>query len=180
MIWKSPLRFVNLITIVVLVWLHWRGSENQGQAKILSDGRVEFPPSSFAAAAWLAIVAPSVLAAIGAWRHGLHEPRDFWTTAGVWLIAFLEIVSFPGTIVVTRDGLEQVYWLQWNRCIRWSDIVEIKTGKGGGTVSITSTEGTKIVHTGQLADRPRLLLELKRHCGSELPRDFPREPLGDA
>jgi hypothetical protein len=38
------------------------------------------------------------------------------------------------------------------------------------------SEGTKIVHNRVLPDRPRLLSELRLHCGDELPSDFPREP----
>jgi hypothetical protein len=44
-------------------------------------------------------------------------------------------------------------------------------------VTVTGKDGTKIIHSPMLADRPRFLLELKRHCGEELPPDFPREPI---
>jgi hypothetical protein len=92
------------------------------------------------------------------------------------MIAF----TFPDTIIVKADGLEQIAWLRRRRQIRWADIVEINTGEKGRTVSIIGADGTKIVHSRQLPDRPRLLMELKKHCGENLPSDFPREPgVGD-
>lgn len=87
------------------------------------------------------------------------------------------VAEFPGTIVITADGLEQVHWLWKNKLIQWSEIEEINTGEKSRAVTITATNGTKIVHSRQLPDRPRLLFELKQHCGENLPPDFPREPI---
>ena len=50
-----------------------------------------------------------------------------------------------------------------------------QTGEKSRTVTITGADGIKIVHSRQLPDRPRLLWELKQHCGEQLPADFPRE-----
>jgi hypothetical protein len=83
--------------------------------------------------------------------------------------------SFPETIIVKADGLEQVSWLWKNKRIHRSDIVEINTGEKSRTVTITSADGTRIVHSRQLPDRQRLLAELKHHCGENPPSDFPRE-----
>jgi hypothetical protein len=91
--------------------------------------------------------------------------------------ALFIIFDFPGTIVVTRDGLEQKYWFHKRKRILWKEIVEIETCVLNEAVKITSMDGTKIVHSYLLADRLRLLLELKQHCGEELPPDFPREPI---
>jgi hypothetical protein len=44
-------------------------------------------------------------------------------------------------------------------------------------VTIIGADGTKIIHSRQLPDRPRLLMELKIHCAEKLPSDFPREPI---
>jgi hypothetical protein len=62
----------------------------------------------------------------------------------------------------------------------WKNIVEINTGEKSRTVAITSSDGTEIVHSDLLVDRPRMLLELKQHCGENLPPDFPREPLAQS
>ncbi len=42
---------------------------------------------------------------------------------------------------------------------------------------MTGADGTKIIDPRKLADRPRLLLELKQYCGEKLPPAFPREPV---
>lgn len=85
--------------------------------------------------------------------------------------------SFPATIILSTDGLQQVSWLWKDKRIGWSEIVEINTGEKSRTVTVTGADGTKIVHSRQLSDRPRLISELKHHCGHSLPQDFPQEPV---
>jgi hypothetical protein len=71
----------------------------------------------------------------------------------------------------------QISWPGRNRRIRWAEIAEINTGEKSRTVTITGGNGTKIIHTRSLPDRPRLLMELKHYCGENLPPDFPRETI---
>lgn len=175
MIWRYALRYANLASIAVLVWLHVKGFENHEPAEVLSDGRVEFPPNRLRFATWLIAVAIPAWAALDALLHRSNKPMDVWSWVVIVLIALAELLSFPGTVVVTREDIEQVYWFQKIRRIRWSDIVEINIGDKIRTVTITGADGTKIVHSGQLPDRPRLLEEIKRYCGPELPPDFPQE-----
>ena len=111
-------------------------------------------------------------------RELIHVPRSplgLITAAVVVIITVTSAVSFPATIIVANNGLEQVSWLWKNKHIRWSEIAEINTGEKSRTVTITGADGTRIVHDRQLADRPRLLIELKQHCGESLPQDFPLE-----
>jgi hypothetical protein len=89
------------------------------------------------------------------------------------LLLFMIAFSFPDTITVTDHGIEQIAWLWKHKRIRWTDIVEITAG--GGMLTITGADRTNIVHTRQLPDRPRLLTEIKRHCGENLPPGFPGE-----
>jgi hypothetical protein len=96
--------------------------------------------------------------------------------ASLGILAVMILFPFPETIIVTTDGLKQISWLWKNRQIRWVEIVEINTGEKSRTVAIKGADGTKIVHSRQLPDRPGLLLTLKDHCGENLPPDFPREP----
>lgn len=91
------------------------------------------------------------------------------------MLAIQFSLSIPGSIVIAQDGLKQLYWFRNTKRIRWAEIVEINTGQKSRTVTITGINGSKIVHSTHLADRPRLLLELKNHCGDNLPPDFPRE-----
>jgi hypothetical protein len=86
-------------------------------------------------------------------------------------------VSFPAKIIVASGGLQQVSWLWKNKRISWEDIVEINTGEKSRMVTITDSDGTKIVHSRVLPDRPRLLIELRHHCGENLPLDFPHEAI---
>ena len=79
-------------------------------------------------------------------------------------------------VVIAVDGLEEVYWLRRRKRIQWKGIVEISTGEKSRTITITGADGTRIVHSPQLPDRPQLLLELKNLCGENLPPDFPRKP----
>ena len=172
---KFVLRYANVISIAVLVWLHAKGYENREPAEVLSDGRVEFPPNRLAFATWTIAAAIPAWGAIEALMHRSGKPLDLWSCIVIIGLALTELTTFPGTIVVTREGIEQIYWLQWTRRIRWSDVVEINTGNKIRTITITGSNRTKIVHSSQLADRPRLLEEIVRYCGSELPPDFPRE-----
>ena len=91
------------------------------------------------------------------------------------MLALVVAFSFPHTIIVMADGLQQITWLRRKKQIHWGDIVEINTGERSRAVTITGADGTRVVHTHQLPDRPRLLMELKVHCGENLPPDFPRE-----
>jgi hypothetical protein len=80
-------------------------------------------------------------------------------------------------VLVSDYGLEAVVWLWRNKRIRWDEIVEINTERKGSAVTVIGVDKTKIVHSSGLPDRPRFLLEIKRHCGGNLPADFPN---GDA
>jgi hypothetical protein len=111
-------------------------------------------------------------------RHGLGNPWEALIGASFGLGALAFLIELPATIVAGSDGLEQVYWFRRNKRIGWGEIVEINTGEKSRVVTITGADGTKIIHSRQLTDRPRLLLELKRHCGDNLPPDFPCEPIG--
>lgn len=89
------------------------------------------------------------------------------------LLLFMIAFSFPDTVTVTGSGLEQGAWLWKHKRIRWAEIVEINAG--GGMLTITGADGTKIVHTRQFARQARLMTEIKLHCGENLPPDFPGE-----
>jgi hypothetical protein len=83
------------------------------------------------------------------------------------------IFILPGTVFLTDDGLEEVFWLWRNKRIRWSEIVEINTERKGSAVMVIGGHQTKIIHSDRLPDRARFLAEIKRHCGENLPADFP-------
>jgi hypothetical protein len=96
-----------------------------------------------------------VYATISQLKGSRGRPLDLIIAASLGIVAILIIFTFPVTIVVTDNGLEQIPWLWKKKQIRWADIVEINTGEKRRTVTITGADGTKIVHSRQLPDRSR-------------------------
>jgi Bacterial PH domain len=177
MIWSHLIaRLVFLIGFVVVMLLFFGNNhDRQGKARFRNDGRIEFTQNGRAFWGWLLVTAYLGYAAIHRLQHSHGRPLDLLISVCVGTVALTLSFSLPGTIAVTADGVEQVFWLRKNKYVRWADIVEINTGEKSRTVTILGADGTKIVHSRQLADRSRLLLELKQHCGENLPPDFPRE-----
>jgi len=173
---RTLAHIANLVSWILVILALTRKAQTHRPATKLSDGRVEFPPAMFSLWLWLFIALPSAWAAILALRRHVGTPWELLSAAVVVLIAISHLWEFPGTLVVTRGGLEQVHWIWLNRRIRWSDIVEIKTVINRPTVTIKGRDGTTVVYSAELPDRPRFLLELKRHCGENLPPGFPNEP----
>jgi len=181
MIWKTLHWAPHLVFWVALAVLALSLSgrvNNRRLAKVLDGGGVEFAPSWIGVWAWIFVALRLALDAEKDLRKGMAHPWGFAAGALLEVAVLGSLFALPGTIVVTRHGLEKVYWLRRNTCIRWNEIVEINTGEKSGTVTIVGGDGTRIIHSREMADRPRLLLELKRHCGENLPSDFPREHLG--
>jgi hypothetical protein len=165
----------RLLCGVLLAWMFLGRADKRRAAKMLVGGRVEFTPNWYAYCAWPLIVA------LVAWfatkkliqSHGKFLEVEIAICSG--LLAFEFLIAFPGMIIVSDNGLEQVYWFWKHKRIQWKDIAEINTGEKSRTITITGADGTKIVHSSRLPDRPRLLLELKQRCGENLPPDFPSD-----
>jgi hypothetical protein len=172
---ECALVFVVLPGLAILLLFGRIG--NREPARVLRDGaRIELPTCRVAFWSWILVIAFLVQAFVRRLIRAHLGPLDL-LTEGVFALGALSLLSMlPATIVVTEEGLEQVFWLGRNRRIRWENIEEVDTGNKGQTVSIKAVDGTTIRHTGQQVDRPRLLLELKQRCGEDLPPDFPREP----
>jgi hypothetical protein len=164
-----------IVTAAVLISIAG-SADRQRKALVLRGGRIEFSPNRCAFWAWPLLVLYLVYATISQLKRSHGRPLDLIVAACLGILTMMFIFTFPETIVVTDNGLEQISWLWKNKQIRWADIVEINTGEKRRTVTITGADGTKIVHSRQLPDRPRLLMELKNRCGEKLPPDFPREP----
>jgi hypothetical protein len=163
--------FAAVAVLAVLLALGRIG--NRGSARF-GDGKVSFPPSGASLGSELVLIAFLIQSAV---RHLLrgHGAAMDWVVQGALLVCSLAMITtLPGTIVVTDEGLEQVYWFRRRIRLPWDRIVEVKLNPR--TVAIHGEEGTKIVHTGQQVDRARLLVEIKHHCGEELPPEFPNSP----
>lgn len=148
-----------------------------GRPKSARDrgGRIEFAPSRMELAAWAVIFISLMIGTIDSFRHSQGQILNLLSAAAPALLVLVVVSYVPGTIIITADGLQQIYWLSRNKRIRWEEIVEINTGKKNRNVTITGANRTKIIHSSPLPDRARFLGELKRHCGEDLPPDFPRE-----
>lgn len=170
---KTVHEIALLLCEALLLWMFFGEASKRRAAKSLDGGRIEFAPNRYAYWAWPLVVALVVWMAANQLNQSHWKLFDVWIAACLGFLAIGFLISFPGMVVVTDDGLEQVYWFWKNKRIRWRDIVEINTGKKKPTVTITGADGTKIVHDSRLPDRPRLLLELKQRCGENLPPDFP-------
>ncbi len=175
--WKILLGSARVLFWVAAIWMLLRDADAKRSASMDGYGRIQFSRNGVAFLAWILITTDLAWWAIRDFLSSGGKPFGIVNGAGLGLLVVLFLADFPGTIVTTSEGLEQLYWLRRNKRIQWRDIVEVNTGAKSRTVTITGSDGTKIVHSTQLADRPRLLLELKQYSGDNLPPDFPREPL---
>ncbi len=165
------------IVAIAVFWSFSGSADRQRKAKSLLDGGIEFTPNRRSYWAWALVVAYLIYAIVRRLMHinaGWLNLDIAITFAG---LAVMIAFPFPSAIHITDGGLEQISWLWKNKRIRWGDIVEINTGEKSRTVTIAAADGTKIIHSRQLPDRARLLMEIKHYCGESLPADFPREPL---
>ncbi|MGD0346803.1 MAG: hypothetical protein ABSA85_08605 [Terracidiphilus sp.] len=176
--WKLTPVVASLVAAMLLIWLHWRKSGKVRDAIDRSDGSVEFTPDPLAYFALPAIVLLPAWAAFNDYeRHGSGKFWGLLLLAVMLSAAAVELFKLPGTVAVVYDGLTQHFWLRGEKRIRWGEITEIKDGVFGGSLTITGTDGTKIVYSDQLADRPRFLEELGRYVHGKLPPKKPAETL---
>jgi hypothetical protein len=146
---------------------------NRGAARF-GDGKVTFPPSPASLGSQLVMIAFLLESAV---RHLLrnHTAVMDCVAQGALIVGAIALLTMrPATIVVTDQGLEQLYWFRRRVKLSWDEISEVKLN--ARTVTIQGENGIRIVHTGQQVDRARLLVELKHHCGDDLPPEFPGGP----
>lgn len=166
---QRVLGYCALISIGIFFASEWRAREK--------NGIVEFSPKRIANAASIVIALDFADLTIGLATHIHRNPLDLTSAVFAGLGALILLFSIPEALIVSPEGLRQVYWLRPNKFIPWAEIVEINTGKKTKLVTILAANGTKILYRGGIANRPLLLSMIKRYCGENLPPDFPREPL---
>jgi hypothetical protein len=152
-------------------------SDKWRRANPLQDGSIEFTPNVRSFWVWPVVVTYLTYATISCVSNLHGRPVNIVLAVYMGVLTVMIASSFPGSIIVTAQGLQQIFWLWRDKRIKWEDIVEINTGGTDRTVTIKSTNGTKITHRSQLPDRPRLLMEIKHYCGTNLPSDFLLESL---
>jgi hypothetical protein len=180
MTWSHSIGIVRGLSIlllnVTLLICAVGQADKQRKASVLPNGSIDFTPNRRSFWASPLVVAYLVYLLVNLLMHIHRSLLNIMAVVALGMLLFTIAFSFPDTITVTDSGLEQVAWLWKHKRIRWAEIVEINAG--GGMLTITGADGTKIVHTRQLPDRSRLLMEIKRHCGENLPSDFPDEATG--
>jgi len=83
---------------------------------------------------------------------------------------FLFLLSaYPGSIVINKDGLEQLYWLTGRKRIPWSEVWSVAVDAKSNSVTVVGKRSVKIVHTRQLPGHDRFLAELQAHCPDRMP-----------
>ena len=168
--WVLP--HLPLFGMIWALWVLLAGDAEHRAAKDLQNGLVEFPPRRIVLSAclWIAVFLGYAATKLFLHSHGVPLNLAIATCPAVLAIAFL--CSVPGTVIVSPETVQQIFWFRKSRRIRWEQIVEVNTGGKNPTVTITGADGTKIVHSNQLADRARLLREIKKYCGEKLPPEF--------
>ena len=108
-------------------------------------------------------------------RSGLKEPLQLATGALICIAAVGSVALIPRSLLTKNETLEEAIWFWRRKKIRWSEIQEINTEKESSTITVIGSGDRKIAYTNVYPDRPRFLLEIKRHCGDNLPPEFPNE-----
>ena len=169
---KSLVGLANFIAAAIAAWLVYGRDATRRPASVLSDGRIEFRPDRLTLAALLLLEIPAVWYTVRSVQHGFQIGWSLVPAIYLGWAALVHLISYPGTVVVTRDGLEQLFWFRGNQRMLWADIREIRSS---ADLKIIGADGTTIVHSQLLADRERLMAEIRRYCADELPPDFPEE-----
>jgi Bacterial PH domain len=165
---------VPIFGSIVFVWVLSRiivsAADEGRQAREIGNGQLEFAPNTRNYVAAILFVA--YLAYMGA-SVGFSNFSNVAGEIGLafWLtIALILIVAFPASIVVSDEGLRQVYWLR-KKSIAWTDVSKVEIDEKRNRVTIAGQRGAKIVFMRQLPDRVRLMAELEKHCADKLPAE---------
>lgn len=151
--------------------------ENRGSARLRPNGEVHFLPRWWFVCSWLFITVRMGFIGSKYLRSGLNERLQLLVGVLVCISVAMALSAIPGTIVAKSETLEEVRWFWRNKKIRWTEIEEIDTEKRISAVTVIGSRHRKIVFTNVYPDRVRFLLEIKRHCGNDLPPNFPNEEI---
>lgn len=150
---------------------------NSGYAKLCGNGNVRFLPRWWFVSAWIYILVRFAFFGSNYLRTGFQFSLQFLTGAMISIAAIGGMLSLPGVLMVTNDALEERNWIWRNKKIRWSEVQEIHAEKKGSAITVIGPGRSRILYTNVYPDRARFLIEIKKHCGDNLPPDFPSEPL---
>ena len=157
------------VVLLVLSRLIVSGADEERKALETENGRLEFTPNRRGYWATYLFIACLSYVLVASLVNGIKSGM----APAVLCAGFIALLlaAFPGSVIVDKNGLGQVYWLRGEKRIAWSDVSKVSVDEKKHEVKILGKFGTKIVHTRQLPDRERLLQELKTHCSEKLPAE---------
>ncbi len=130
------------------------------------NGRIEFLPNARSYWGVYVIIAVLCYPVVTGVISQIHSGSGAWLVSLCMGFIMLLLISFPGSIDVTSEGVEQNYWVGRRKRLAWRDVVGFEVDKKNKRVTIRAKSGPKIVHTRQLPDRERLMAELEIHCSA--------------
>ena len=163
-----PLLFAMTL-LLLLAKLIVSGADEERQATETAAGQIEFTPnrrSYWGVYLFVACMAYVIIADV---VSGIKSSTDLAFPAFCLAFVILILSAFPGTILIDKSGIEQVYWLRARKRIAWNEISKVTTDDKRGEVKIKGRNGTKILFARQLPDRARLLTELEKHSEEKAP-----------
>ncbi|MGA2726675.1 MAG: hypothetical protein ABSE96_02610 [Terracidiphilus sp.] len=167
-----PLLFA-ITVLLLLAKLIVSGADEDRQATETEGGKLAFTPnrrSFWGVYLFLGCLAYVMVADV---VSGIKSSTDLATPAFCLAFFILILSAFPGTILIDKDGIEQVYWLRGRKRIAWNEISKVTPDEKRGEVKIKGRNGTKIHFARQLPDRTRLLAELEKHSGEKRAAQVP-------
>ncbi len=173
MIWNLlHTAYVILLWTTILLLLLMVGKIRlERSPKVHEDGRIELRPNVLTLCFFGLTALLFLLSTTEFFHHRsslLANPAPI--CFGGWFLT--SVFNLPASIVITEDGLNQVYWLRRSKHIAWNEIVQVNSNPKSHSISVTSEDGTKIAHFGFLSGRSRLLTEVTRHCGEKMRPDL--------
>jgi hypothetical protein len=94
--WKPVQEAANVISAASMVWASFRRSSTARSAKVLSDGRVEFPPDRFAYWELPLVVVPTAFATMEALHHRIHSTDQLFFSAAIGFAVLTQFFLVPG------------------------------------------------------------------------------------
>jgi hypothetical protein len=175
--------FVMLLPILGSILVCWIAAlmviseaDRKRPALETGSGRIEFLPNRRSYWGVYLIIAVLSYPVVSGVLSQITSGTGAWLVLVCMGFIMLLLISFPGSIEVTSEGLAQNYWIGRRKRIAWQDVAGFEFNNKRKTVTVRSKSGPKIVHTRQLADRERFIAEVETRCPGELPVAVAKEP----
>ena len=164
-----------LVAVILVLWGASRlavSDADAGRAATeASGGRIVFLPnrrSYWGIGIIIALLGYPVVTVVLRGVKGAADISFLFLCVG--FILFL-LTTYPGSIVATENGLEQIYWFGGHKRVAWKDVAGFEIDKKKKRVIVKARNGARIVHTRQLPDKNRIIGEIEAHCPGRLPAD---------